>query len=179
MSTLHKRGYKESRNWADRYTESLNQIGARIMYHNNLMGVYFVLPTLNQDRRQGIDMHVITEPIKFSYRVRQASALPYFYRGFTIRTSSQGHPSELEKVQTDTYADYLLYGIASADKNGEITAAVMLDMKSVGAQLKNDPSLIEKATKGNGFVEFKYDAFPYPVVVGTHGFNDKGEISCQ
>lgn len=179
MSTLHKRGYKESRNWADRYDSAMNQIGARIMYHNNLMGVIFQLPTDSEDRKQGIDMHVITEPIKFSYRVRQASALPYFYKGFTIRTSSQGYPSELDKVQTDTYADYLLYGIAHPENYGEVIAAVMLDLKSIGALLRKDPSLIEKATKGKGFVEFQYDAFPYPVVVGTHGFNDKWEVSCQ
>lgn len=176
MSTLHTKGYTASRGWSDQYTESLSQIGVEIMYKNNLMGCYFVPPTLNQDRKHGIDMIVVTETIKMSYRVRQASALPYWEKGFTIRTSSRGYPSELDKIQSPGFADYLVYGIAHPTKYGEVQGAVMIDLKSVGAQLVADPSLIKKATKKNDFIEFKYTDFPDPIIVGLYGIDNKGEL---
>lgn len=171
--------YQQARAWADQYNPHLNQIAASIMYQNNLMGVYFVAPTLHEDRKQGIDMHIITEPMKFSFRVRQASALPYFYSGFTIRTGTKGYPSELDKIQTTNFADYLLYSLAHPNDYGKIAAAVMIDCRTVGAYLKQDPSIIEKATKGKGFIEFEYNAFPEAIIVGTHGIDDKGEVICQ
>ena len=55
----------------------------------------------------------------------------------------------------------------------------MLDLKSIGALLINDPSLIEKATKQDDFIEFSYGAFSDLVIVGTYGIDNNGEISCQ
>lgn len=179
MSTLHTRGYKEARNWADDFETHINQIGADIMFKNNLMGVVFQKPTLNEDRRQGIDMIVVTETIKMSYRVRKASALRYWEKGFTIRTSSKGYPSELNKIMSPDFADYLVYGLASPDKFGIVDAAVMLDLKSIGAQLINDPSIIQNAIKQDDFIDLAYNQFHYPVIVGTYGIDNQGEIPCQ
>lgn len=179
MSTLHTRGYTESRKWSDDYESHINQISARIMYTNNLMGVYFQKPSLSQDMKRGIDMIVVTESIRMSHRVRKANALPYWEKGFTIRTSRKGYPSELDKIMSPDFADYLVYGIAHPDKFGVVAAAVMIDLKSVGAQLINDPSIIENATKIDDFIDFAYNQFHYPVIVGTYGIDNKGEIICQ
>jgi hypothetical protein len=177
MSTLqlHTKSYDKARAWADQYNSHLNQLAAHLMYTNNLMSVHFKQPSLYEDRKFGIDCWLEQERTKFSYRIRKAEAKPYFMEGFTIRTSAKHGLSELQKVQTDGYADFLLYAVAHPDNYGEVDAAVLIDLKSVGAQLKAHPHLIEQATKGNGFIDFNYDAFPYPVVVGMYGVKERGK----
>jgi hypothetical protein len=170
--------YIESRKWADQYSPAMNQVAAHLMYTNNLMSVHFRLPTPDEDRKLGIDMWLYQERTKFAYRVRKAKDAPYFMEGFTIRTAAKKGPSELEKLQGGTYADFLLYGLAS-DNYGEIQCAVLIDMNSVGAQLNKYPHLIEDAKKGKGFIDFSYDDFPFPVVVGMYGVKHKGEMICH
>lgn len=178
MSTLHTKSYDKARAWADQYNSHLNQLAAHLMYTNNLMGVFFKLPSLSEDRRKGIDMWIETERMKFSYRIRKAADSRYFHSGFTIRTAARNGPSELDKIQKEGYADFLLYALAHPDDYGVVDEAVLIDLLSVGAQLKRFPHLIAEAQRGNGFIEFKYDAFPYPVVVGMHGVKERG-ASCQ
>jgi hypothetical protein len=169
-----KMNYQEARKWADRYNPHMNQIAAHLLYTNNLMSVEFSLPSLHEDRKQGIDMWVDTHRAKFSYRIRNADAKPYFLDGFTIRTAAKNGKCELEKIHEDGYADFLLYALAHPDKYGEIECAVLIDIKAVGAQLNAFPHLIDNAKKGNGFIEFPYhNFFPYPVVVGTYGVKEE------
>jgi hypothetical protein len=166
--------YQQSRNWADQYDAALCEMAAYFLEAGNLVPIEFRYPSLSEDRKAGIDMWMQIDPIKLAFRVRDASTEDYFFRGFTIRTS--GNPSELSKVLSENYADYLLYALAHPDIPGELQAGFLLDMKSVGAQLTADKTLLAKATRGSSFVELPYQNFwKSPVVVG-HVTDDKPSI---
>ena len=177
--TLKTKSYNKQRAWSDQYIPMMNQVAANIIIQDpKLLSVYFKYPSLSEDRKLGIDMHLAMEPAKLSFRVRESKYLPYFCEGFTIRTVSGYGPSELEKVQLDNYADFLLYAIADPSEYGEIDCAVLIDLKLLGAQLKAFPHLIEAAEKKDGFIDFKYDAFPSEIVVGFWNTHKK-ESSCH
>jgi hypothetical protein len=181
MSTLSlkTKSYNKQRAWSDQYNPMLNQVAANIIFNDpKLMNVWFKFPSLGEDRKLGIDMHLAMDSVKLSYRVREAKYLPFFCEGFTIRTTSGFGPSELEKCQQDNYADFLLYAVAHPSEYGEIDAAVLIDLKLLGAQLKAFPHLIEAAEKKNGFIDFKYDDFPSSIVVGMWNVKQK-ESSCH
>ena len=168
--------YEVQRKWADQYNSQLNQVAANIIFSDpKLMSVYFKTPTLNEDRKLGIDCWIDVERTKLSYRIREAKYKEYFFNGFTVRTTAKFGESELKKLMRDDYADFLLYAVAHPDNYGEVDMAVLLDLKLAGAQLQRFPYITENATKGNGFIEFKYDAFPIPIVVGLWNVQKKIE----
>jgi hypothetical protein len=131
------------------------------------MSVYFNKPALYEDRKLGIDMWIDVQRTKISYRIREAKYKDYFLQGFTIRNVSKYGETELQKLMRDDYADFLLYAVAHPENVGEVEYAILIDLKSVGAQLQHFPHIAENATKKNGFIDFNYDAFPTSVICGT------------
>jgi len=176
--TLNKaktKAYDSNRAWADQYTPVLNQIACNIIFNDpKLMSVYFLKPTDHQDRKLGTDQIIRTTDLRMSYRIREYIYKPYCLLGFTVRTS--GIESELYKIMNeDRFASYLLYAIADEEKYGEVDSAVLVDLRVLGAYLKQNPEAIEKAHKGQGFIEFKYDDLPEDVVAGLWNLKKKGE----
>lgn len=165
--------YDVQRRWADQYDSQLNQVAANIIFSDpKLIGVYFNKPSLNEDRKLGIDCWIDVQRTKISYRIREAKYKDYFLEGFTIRTAAKYGESELQKLMRDDYADFLLYAIAHPDNYGEVDCAILIDLKSVGAQLLHFPHIAENATKKNGFIDFNYDAFPSSIICGTWNVNE-------
>lgn len=175
--TLHNKRYLNQREFADQYDNEMSQIACNILFSDpKLLSVFFRPPSLHEDRKLGIDQWVDVERMKISYRIRDTKFKPYFLSGFTIRNVSRFGPTELEKIQTPDYADWLLYAVAHPSEYGVVDCAVLIDLKLLGAQLKAYPHLIEQATKGNGFLEFSYDAFPSDPVVGVYGVKRKEAV---
>ena len=177
MSTLSlkTKSYDVQRSWANQYDSMMNQLACNILVSSSkLLSVYFKHPSLSEDRKQGIDMHIVMEPTKLSYRVREAKYKEYFLNEFTIRNTARYGLSELEKIQTDNYASFLLYACAHPSEYGVIDCAVMIDLGVLGSQLVAYPHLIEKAVKKNGFISFEYDSFPSDIVCGTWNLKRKG-----
>lgn len=159
--------YEQSRKWSDMYQPEMNQIAAGLILSDpKLISVYFKLPSAAEDQKLGIDMKIEVERIKISYRTRRAEHEKYWKEGFTIRNKARHGETELEKLQRDDYADFLLYALANPDNYGQVDRAVLIDLKGVGIQLKRYPHILENAQRGNGFVDFNYDAFPHSVIVG-------------
>lgn len=159
--------YSQQRNWADLYLPEQNNAAAHLLLTKGLIDLTFLPPTKADDQRNGIDQVIKVDSMKVSYRIRKFSALEFWRWGFTLRTS--GATSELEKImkQDASYADYLLYSIASPDEPGKLEKSCLIDLKSVGAQLKEIPSILKNEAKfGEGFVDLAYAAFPNHVVVG-------------
>lgn len=181
--TLNKKtaAYNAARSWADGFTPALNQISCNLIFGNaKLMSVYFKTPTDYQDRKLGTDQIIEMDKLRMSYRIRENKYMPYFLQGFTIRCSAKYGESELEKIMNNpAHADFLLYAIADEKEYGVVECAVLIDLKVLGAYLKAYPEAIEKAHKGQGFIEFKYDDLPKAVVAGTWNLTRKGEVSCQ
>lgn len=175
--TLNKKtvAYNAARSWADGYTPVLNQIACNIIFSDaRLMSVYFKSPTDHQDRKLGTDQIIEMDRVRMSYRIREYKYKPYCLSGFTIRTS--GIENELYKIQNEpNFADFLLYAIADEEKYGEVDSAVLIDLKVLGAYLKQNPEAIEKAHKNAGFIEFKYEDLPDEVVAGMWNLKRKGE----
>ncbi|PTR15255.1 hypothetical protein C8R31_104284 [Nitrosospira sp. Nsp2] len=177
--SLHNKRYLNQREFSDQYDSHMSQVACNILFSDpKLLSVYFKTPSLSEDRKLGIDQWIDVERMKISYRIRDAKFKPYFLEGFTIRNVSRFGPTELEKIQTDDYADWLLYAVAHPSEYGVVDCGVLIDLKSVGSQLVTYPHLIEQATKGNGFLEFSYDAFPSDPVVGTYGVKRKEAVPC-
>ena len=179
--TLNKaktKAYNVQRRWADGFDPMMAQIAANIIYGRaDLMSVYFLKPTDHQDRKLGTDQIIKVSDIRMSYRIREYKYKPYCLEGFTIRTS--GIENELYKIQHEpNFADFLLYAIADEEKYGVVDSGVLVDLKVLGAYLKQNPEAIEKAHKGQGFIEFKYDDLPEDVVAGLWNLKRKGEV-CQ
>ena len=162
--------YETRRKWGDLFIPSMNQMAAELLQRNALLSPSFLNPTVNEDRRLGIDQYIDVDRIKLSYRTRKFNALPYVLEGFTLRK-----PSELQKVMKGIHADYLLYAVASEEDDGSLLAGILIDLKSVGEQLNRFPSILEKASHHNDFVDFSYDLFPYEVCVGWWGVKRKEE----
>lgn len=174
--TLKARNYDAARKWSDGYTAELNQIAATILYESpKLLSVYFKTPSLADDRKLGIDMWIETDRMKVSYRVRESKYRRYALEGFTIRTSSLGGKSELDKLQNPDFSDFMLYAIADAKVYGRVDCAAMIDMKVLAASLAANPSLIENAEKGSNFIDLKYDDLPLEVVCGLYNLKRKGD----
>ncbi|HVW64130.1 MAG TPA: hypothetical protein VHB01_03875 [Nitrosospira sp.] len=170
--------YDDQRQWADQYTPQLNQVAANIIFSDpKLIGVNFIKPSLYEDRKLGIDMWIDVQKTKVSHRIREAKYKDYFLEGFTIRATAKYGESELQKLMRDDYADFLLYAIAHPDNYGEVDCAVLIDLKSLGAQLQRFPHIAENATKKNGFIDFNYDAFPSSIICGT--WNVKETTPCH
>jgi hypothetical protein len=176
MSTLSlkTKSYDVQRSWADQYEPMMNNVAGTILFADpKLLSVYFTYSQY-QDRKQGVDMQLVLAPTRFSYRVREAKYKEYFLNEFTIRNTARYGPSELEKIQTDNYASFLLYACAHPSEYGVIDCAVMIDLGVLGSQLVAYPHLIEKAVKKNGFISFEYDSFPSDIVCGTWNLKRKG-----
>jgi hypothetical protein len=176
--TLNKaktKAYDASRKWADGYDPMMNQIACNIIFNDpKLISVYFLKPTDAQDRKLGTDKVITVSDIRMSYRIREYKYKPYFLEGFTIRTS--GIESELYKIMNeDRFASFLLYACADEEKYGEVDSAVLVDLKVLGAYLKQNPAAIEQAYKGSGFISFKYDELPSEVIAGLWNLKRKGE----
>jgi hypothetical protein len=151
----------------------MDEIAANLIFEDReLFSVQCIQPTNYQDRKQGIDRIIKVLDTTMSYRVRNHEAERYWQVGFTIRTSAKWGKSELQKVKEGIHARYLLYALAHEENYGEIKKARLIDLYSVANQLNQNESLILKATHGRDFVEFDYDLFPSPVVVGTWGCFD-------
>jgi hypothetical protein len=118
--------------------------------------------------RQGIDMYVDFDRVKLSYRTRKYDHLDYWKEGFTLRRSG-GERSELNKVLGGIHADYMLYAVASPDEVGGLHAGVLIDLKSVAAQIKTYPGILHSAIFQTNFVDLPYSAFSQDVVVGSFG----------
>jgi len=166
--------YQDRRAWGDMYITSMNMMAAELLQRNNLISPSFITPTIHEDRKLGIDMYCEWERVKLSYRTRKFEALDYALNGFTIRTT--GGTSELDKVMAGVHADYLLYGIASAEDDGTLHAGILIDLKSVGEQLIRFPAILERATAKETFIDFNYDDFPYDVCVGWWGVSKKAKV---
>lgn len=160
--------YQKQRKRSDLYLPAMNQLAANILFQDALISVNFIPPTAFQDQRLGTDMFMEVDRIRLAYRTRSHKYMRYFLEGFTLRT-----PSELEKVKQGIYADYLLYAVEHPTNLGELDAGVLIDMKSVGAQLNTYPEILQKAVKGDGFIDINYDAFPHPVLAGYRGVKPK------
>lgn len=164
--------YQKARKWSDLYLPAMNHMAADLLSQNNLIVPSFQNATQWQDTKEGIDMIVNFDRIKLAYRVRNYSTLPYVLNGFTIRRT--GTTSELQKILDGAYqAEYLLYGVASPDDDGTLAAGVMIDMKSVAAQLGAYPDILNKAYWNRDFVELHYDDFPEWPCVGYFGLRRK------
>ena len=165
--------YQSSRNWADAYLASQNQIACGLLIEKNLISVVFTPPTYAEDAISGVDTYIDIERLKMAYRVRKQAHHDYWRKGFTLRTSKRnGHLSELEKVMKGdaSYADYLLYSVAAEDEEepGQLMCSALIDLKSVGAQLVAYPEILNAAHFGTGFVDLPYGLFPSEVVMGIH-----------
>ena len=131
----------------------------------------FTPPTYREDAANGIDSYIDIERMKIAFRVRDFSYFDFWKEGFTLRTSKRfGYPSELEKVmaQDASYADWMLYSLADEYEPGQLAASVLIDLKSVGAQLVAHPEILAEAHRTDYFIDLPYSAFPDDVVMGIH-----------
>lgn len=163
--------YEERRAWADSFIAEQRQVATGILLTKNLISVIFTPPTYAEDAISGIDDYIDFTRLKVAYRVRKFSDYSYWRDGFTLRTSKKyGYPSELEKVmqQGASYADWLLYSVADEHEPGKIMASILIDLKSVGAQLKAYPQILNDAQRNNQFVDLSYSAFPENIIGGMH-----------
>lgn len=153
--------YDKFRKRSDTYIPAMNQMAGEILIRENLLPIFFQLPTKNEDMRQGIDMHVVTDKLTLAYRTR-SNRYSYFYKAaFTLR-----NPNELNKVLAGTYSAYLLYALEHPTNPGQLESGILIDMREVGWQLREYPHLIEQASRHGDLIEFEFVAFPFPVVVG-------------
>lgn len=164
--------YADRRRWGDLYLPSMNHMAAELLQQNGLISPTFITPTLHEDQRLGIDQYCEWGRVKLSYRTRKFEALNYALNGFTLRRKG-GTRSELHKVMAGTHADYLLYGIASAEDDGTLHAGILIDLKAVAAQLNQYHSILEQATWKPDFVDLNYDLFPEEICVGWFGAINK------
>lgn len=161
--------YEKRREKADIYIPVQRQIATGLLIQKNLISVVFTPPTYREDAVNGVDDYIDIERMKVAYRVRNFEAYEYWRWGFTLRTSKKyGYPSELEKVmaQEASYADWLLYSLADPHEEGQLAASVLIDLKSVGAQLVAHPEILAEAHRTDYFVDLPYAAFPDDVVIG-------------
>lgn len=163
--------YEKRREKADIYVPQQRQIATGMLIEKNLISVVFTPPTYREDAVNGVDDYIDIERMKVAYRVRVASYADYWREGFTLRTSKKyGYPSELEKVmsQDASYADWMLYSLADEHEPGRLAASVLIDLKSVGAQLVAHPEILRDAHRTDYFVDLPYGAFPDDVVMGIY-----------
>lgn len=168
MQTSQTSFYENRRSWSDIYIPAMNQHAAELLQRNNLITPSFIIPTVHEDMREGIDMYCDWDRVRLSYRTRKYDHLDYWKEGFTLRRSG-GERSELNKVLGGIHADYMLYAVASQDEPGSLHAGVLIDLKSVAAQIKMYPGILSSAIFQTNFVDLPYSAFSQGVVVGNFG----------
>lgn len=163
--------YERRREKADIYIPQQRQIATGMLIQKNLISVVFTPPTYREDAVNGVDDYIDIERMKVAYRVRDFSYFKFWKEGFTLRTSKKyGYPSELEKVMAGdaSYADWMLYSLADEHMEGQLAASILIDLKSVGAQLVAHPEILREAHRTDYFVDLSYGAFPDNVVMGIH-----------
>lgn len=161
---MNKSVYQKQRARSDEYIPAMNKMAGEIMVLNNLLPIYFVNPTVAEDQREGIDMHVITDKVTLAYRTRSSRYKNFYLEAFTLR-----NPTELKKVIEGAYADYLLYAVTHPKNPGELESGILINMKQVGWMLKEYHHLLRDASKHEDLIEFKYVDFPFNVVAGLSG----------
>lgn len=153
--------YQKQRRWSDEYIPAMSQMAGEILILNNLLPIYFHSPNKAQDMREGIDMNLVTDRVTLAYRTRSSNYRNFYLEAFTLR-----NPTELNKVMAGTNADYLLYALTNPKEPGQLESGILLDMKEVGWQLKEYPSLLKNAGRHKDLIEFRYVDFPFNVVAG-------------
>jgi len=63
----------------------------------------------------------------------------------------------------------MLYAVASENEVGRLHAGVLIDLKSVAAQIREYPGILNSAIYQTYFVDLPYSVFPQSVVVGSFG----------
>jgi hypothetical protein len=165
--------YAHNRNWANQFMPDIKRLLSSVPPDRMRMRMRFDEADFIKDTQQGTDLVVLSSrQLAIACRVREFRYYERYRHEFTIRSQSNGHRTELEKITEDHFGDFMFYGFVGPKEDGIVRwSLVDLDVFRDGV-IFGGATGIEKPNytrdgrlDGTALTAFKFSRFPESLIV--------------